>query len=520
MGWLNDGSVAGVVLGSGAVLVWALALYVGSRAPSRRAPLLAALAMLCLAAYFTGEALGAFAPDPSSWSIWLRRTWWATSLAAPAWLALTLALAADEGPEPLASRIRRVFLPVAVAAFFIGAVFGLVGTSTLLVQDWSAPFVIGAAAADADLYQGLRHHPRGPLLAPYQVFVLVCLVWSAVNLVLLWRRSPPGAPLRARFAWLSASAVIFVLGGVWIVIGSGGYMLVGLPGQALLITGMVILGWNMARYGALLAGERVQSDFLAFAATMLAIVGVYGAILLTLAPDYGWLERGLPLLLVIMTTHLLVDTRGHALDRVLYAPLLGTLRGQLRELGNRVVRQPDPLSALVDVRETVDQILRDRAAEASVASGVPLAEEPSPDGNTELRVLVEGALRHLNDLPGLSQHPLLSELPVVAEMPGTPLERAAGLRQELEQSIERLRPGGARPSPGSSALGGWLHYLILKEAYADGRLNKQIMQRYALSEGTFHRARRRAIDAVAADLAQRAAVAKPSSKSGATRSIV
>ena len=54
-------------------------------------------------------------------------------------------------------------------------------------------------------------------------------------------------------------------------------------------------------------------------------------------------------------------------------------------------------------------------------------------------------------------------------------------------------------------MGGWLHYLVLREAYVDGRPNKQIMQRYALSEGTFHRARRRAIDAVASDdLPQRA----------------
>jgi hypothetical protein len=117
---------------------------------------------------------------------------------------------------------------------------------------------------------------------------------------------------------------------------------------------------------------------------------------------------------------------------------------------------------------------------------------------------VEGALRHLNDLPTLSQHPLLSELPVVAETEGTPLERAARLRHELDQAIERLRPPGARPSPGVSEVGGWLHYLVLKEAYADGRLNKQVMQRYALSEGTFHRARRRAVDAVASDLVERA----------------
>ena len=270
------------------------------------------------------------------------------------------------------------------------------------------------------------------------------------------------------------------------MIGSGVYLLVGLPGQLLLVVGMLILGWNMARYGALLAGEQVLADFLGFAATLMAIVGVYGAILLTLAPDYAWLERGIPLLLVIMTTHVLVDTRGHLLDRVLYAPLLSTLRGQLRELGNRVVRQPDELTALADVRETVDQILRERSAESNASAS-----------DTELRVVVEGALRHLNDLPALSEHPLLAELGVNA---GTPLERAARLRLELEQAIERLRPPGARPSPGASVLGGWLHYLVLREAYVDGRPNKQIMQRYALSEGTFHRARRRAIDALASDL--------------------
>jgi hypothetical protein len=209
--------------------------------------------------------------------------------------------------------------------------------------------------------------------------------------------------------------------------------------------------------------------------------------LLTLAPDYAWLERGVPLLLVIVATHVLVDTRGHLLDRVLYAPLVSRLRGQLRELSNRVVRQPDELTALADVRETVDQLLRERS-----------------DDSPPLRVLVEGALRHLNDLPTLSQHPLLAELRAVDTGNGTPLERAIRLRHELDEAIERLRPPGARPSPGSSAIGGWLHYLVLKEAYVDGRPNKQIMQRYALSEGTFHRARRRAIDAIASDLASRA----------------
>lgn len=439
--------------------------------------------MLCLAVYLLGEALGAFAPDLPTWSRWLQRTWWATSLALALYAIWTLALAADEGPEQWARRLRTALPWLGAGVLAVGATFGAVGALTSLVQDWGAPFTLYS-----DPLLGVRHATRGPWLGAFQLFALVCLIGPAINLGVLWRASPGGSPLRARFAWLTASAVIFLIGGGWIVLASGTFLLVGLPGQLLLVAGMLIMGWNVARYGALLAGEQVLSDFLAYAAAMLAIVSVYGAVLLTLVPgsSFVWIERGLPLLFLVMTTHVVVDTRGHLLDRMLYTPLLSRLRGQLRELGNRVVRQPDELSALADVRDTVEQIMRERAPE------------------TDLRVLVESALRHLNDLPGLAEHQLLIELPRVVELEGTPLERAAALRNGLDQAIERLRPGGARPAPGASAVGGWVHYLVLKEAYVDGRPNKQIMQRYALSESTFHRARRRAIDAVASDVASRA----------------
>ena len=84
------------------------------------------------------------------------------------------------------------------------------------------------------------------------------------------------------------------------------------------------------------------------------------------------------------------------------------------------------------------------------------------------------------------------------------MEAAALLRSDLLQAIERLRPDAPRPTPGgSSGPGGWLHYLVLHEAYVDGRPNKQIMQRYYLSESTFHRARRRAVDTLALELRER-----------------
>src|SRR5205823_6581616 len=142
-------------------------------------------------------------------------------------------------PEP---RLR-TSLVVTIAAFAAGAIFAVFGCFTELVQVWSAPYLVGGDA---------RHVPAGPLLPAFQTYVVVCLVWSAVNLTRLWRSSQP-EPLQARWSWLLASATLFVVGGGWIVIGSGVYLLVGLPGQVLLIVGMLILGWNMARYGALLA---------------------------------------------------------------------------------------------------------------------------------------------------------------------------------------------------------------------------------------------------------------------------
>jgi hypothetical protein len=166
-----------------------------------------------------------------------------------------------------------------------------------------------------------------------------------------------------------------------------------------------------------------------------------------------------------------------------FGPRATGLRARLRDLADRAVRQPDPLTALAEVRQSVADLAR--------AESVP-----------DLRLLVEGALRHANDLPALSGHPLLDTL--VPATHGTALERAMYLRAELEAAIGRLRPPGPRPAPGGSAgPGGWVHYLVLHEAYVEGRPNKQIMARYLLSESTFHRARRRAIDAVAENLSER-----------------
>ncbi|HEY3078871.1 MAG TPA: hypothetical protein VGM69_03095 [Chloroflexota bacterium] len=453
----------GSVVYGGALFAWWLALYLVTRGEAGRVSLLAAGAAGALAVYLLGQALAGLATDPALWEAWQRRTWWGAALAPALWLGVILALADAEAEAPAA---RRAW---SVAALALGGAAAALGIATDLVVAWSTP-------------------APGRLYPVFLLYVWVCLLAALGVVVTLWRRSAPGTPLRSQFGWLAWAGVLFLLAGGYGVTANRLLGLPALPGELLLLAGAGLMGWSVARYGALLAGEVVARDFAASGVTTLALVGAYGALaLLGVEAGYGWLERALVLLLLAAATHVLVNTRSRFLDRLLYGPAAGALRGQLGAVAARAGRQPDTLAALAEAREGLDALVR-----AQEGGG--------------WRIQVEGALRHLNDLPTLAQHPLLERLPpgrVPSGRGETPLERAGRLRGEIAAAIDRLRPGGPRPAPGSSlGPGGWLHHLVLYEAYVDGRPNKQVMQRYHLSEGTFHRARRRAVDVLAADLDQ------------------
>ncbi|MCA1647690.1 MAG: hypothetical protein LC797_20245 [Chloroflexi bacterium] len=481
----------GLLVYAGMLLVWAQALFVSTRGGRAPVPILATLAMAAFSVYLLGLWAGALAfPDaPERWVAWLRWTWWGATLATAFWLALILALAVEEGGPrfnvwPGPGQLPATALPIAV-----GIVFSLLGVGSEAILRWSEAF-----PAPAPITFGANpvtwHLPPGPLYGIYEVYLLLTLGLPVAVLALLMRTTPAGGPLRARFRGLLACAVIFLLGGAYIGVATAVFHASAVPGEMLLVGGMVLMGWNIARYGALLSGEFVAADLRAFIIATVALVGLYTGLVLLVPAEHAWAEGARLLILAVLTTHALADRSSAMLDQVLFEPAASALRRRLRFLADRAVRQPDSITALVEVREELE----------AVDSGAL----PARGQEQELRLLVEGGLRHLNDLPGLSQHVLVGSTPSTLGVDLTPMEAAARLRSDLVEAIERLRPNTPRPTPGGSAgPGGWLHYLVLYEAYVDGRPNKHIMQRYYLSESTFHRARRRAVDAIAADLHQR-----------------
>jgi hypothetical protein len=106
--------------------------------------------------------------------------------------------------------------------------------------------------------------------------------------------------------------------------------------------------------------------------------------------------------------------------------------------------------------------------------------------------MVEAALRKFPDFIQLGASPLADYLNVKGE---TQIARGKRLQLLLQEAIEALRPDGNRPvEPLPRA---WHNYAVLHDAYVEGVLNREVMARLYVSEGTFNRTRRNAVRGLA-----------------------
>ncbi len=112
--------------------------------------------------------------------------------------------------------------------------------------------------------------------------------------------------------------------------------------------------------------------------------------------------------------------------------------------------------------------------------------------------MVELALRNLKDYAYLADSPISGLKQARTHLPGQPvnhIERGKAVSQLLVDTLEKLRPEGHKP--GVVPAREWYPYLILHDAYVEGKLNRDIMSRLYISEGTFNRTRRLALGSIA-----------------------
>jgi hypothetical protein len=117
--------------------------------------------------------------------------------------------------------------------------------------------------------------------------------------------------------------------------------------------------------------------------------------------------------------------------------------------------------------------------------------------------VVENALRNLFDYAYLADTSLAEMELVRVRMAGgtkTHLERGKTVQAVLLESLEQMRP--SREVPRDPPPREWYPYVILHDAYVDGKQNRDVMSRLYISEGTFNRTRRAAISSLARALVE------------------
>jgi hypothetical protein len=358
----------------------------------------------------------------------------------------------------------------------------------------------GAAASVGDAVVDWSTGGFGPWYPAFGALELLLVIASVAILDRARRAQPVVTPVRTRFLGLEVAGGLFGVGACAAMATRAG---LAPPAAAalLLAAGTLLMGWNVARYGALVSGRVLGRDALAYAVSIVLIVAVYGALAAVLAPGAG-IGWSVLAALLLLSTHVLAGNRTIWLDRALF----GRVGGELLAIAENAARQPDALSALVEAQERI-AALTESAADSAPVDAEDTSREEEDAADQQIVVLVGRALRHLNDRSALGVHPLADALPALVAGVATPLERGGRLQRALYDAVERLRPPGAPPVPGSPETRRWREYLVVSETYAQDRQNKETMRRWGMSEGTFNRARTAAIRGVAAELAARAAEA-------------
>lgn len=112
--------------------------------------------------------------------------------------------------------------------------------------------------------------------------------------------------------------------------------------------------------------------------------------------------------------------------------------------------------------------------------------------------VVDDALRNLYDYAFLGDTPLAGLKLVQEHLQDdavTHIDQGKAVHTIMAEAVEKLRPDGQ--DPGEPPPREWHPYIILYDAYMEDKLNRDIMSRLYISEGTFNRTRRAAVRSVA-----------------------
>jgi len=466
-------------------LFWVLAVYVGTRGPRTSTSLAVVFTQVVAAAYLFGQAMLANAQTLSEWTAWSRGLQWGVAVGPALWYTLTALLLKD---EPKAQGyLRRFGYPLAGIVWIVAAVICLLIYSGDALYVWSAPVALSTGVGQYFAFRA----PTGPWYVVIVGFMIAVSAGALANVGFGMRVAPDDVS-RRHFRWLVSSVILICLGTVPAAVANWRDFW-GWPvwlGHLALAIGPVVMVVDVAAYSFFLRGRVIRTDLSRFVMSMVAIGAVYLAATALLLGGYRFQTLAilalLPLLAVL--THAAPEYARAFFDRLVFAGDVRQIRSRLSAVMQEAATTPDLTPLLTQARTELQ------------------AAQSEHDAR-----LVELALRRLNNPGALGRCDLKARIPATLRVEAarangdsglTPVEEAKLLRQILADSIAGLQSDEADRSTATRKASD-LFFNILNDEYLQGIPNKQIMRRYAIGEGTFHRYRREAIALLTSELLAR-----------------
>ncbi len=302
--------------------------------------------------------------------------------------------------------------------------------------------------------------------ALYWTFVVFLLVAGLAGIWNIWRgyrlvmkEEPASSALDWKLRILFMGGSLFLAGAVYLSLNTmlAPYVdtLWSVPGQVILIAGLLLLGYAVAQYDMMVVGKNIQRDFI-YSITGVVVINLAYVILVGLAG--GLTPHSLFILVALATTtHTLYDFGREQLDRLFFSHDEQQARSEAWAYATALASQP------VSAPET-----------AANPERLDIANQK------DFNNLVRRAITYLKNPTQLINSPLLTLRLVERRLGEAGLEdnrlnRTTVLRELLLTLIERLRPDGGLDNPGTGDA--WRFYNVLYFPYV-----RQISRKSALVE--------------------------------------
>jgi hypothetical protein len=453
--------------------IW-VGLYLLVRA-THRTPLiiLSVIALFCQAVFFGYNAL---ADSTQSRALFIgleRWAWWSTVIPLAIWFHVSSLIARHVG-QPEHAPPPPMVTPLVLGIYAWAGAMIVAATTTSLFIDHTS--VTRLDSGHFQMYAG----PAYPVYIIYNGLVTLGALANFVQAIHTIRRDGQASNrlLVQHLRLLTAGALLFLVGALWLPIRYNWSLDVSaIPGNLALFTGLVVIGYGIARFGLMLEGQDVQRDFLYNLTSIILVNLLYIGLLV--AAGQASVALVLALVGLATLTHTAFDNGRSILDRFFFSRDERAARAEARDYATALGTAPVSLPTFAHVPTTLESEPDEDEPLAPEIRSFQVDMQDIPRTPKAFKDTVRKALTNLKSPPQLAKSPLLALELVGQRMEqeareDNRLNRAATLRELLIEQIDALQPNDTASSQTGDA---WRFYNVLYYPYV-----REISRKSALAE--------------------------------------